>query len=294
LSALKIQLEQTAESSIKAKVLNLLEPVYGEDHVRVSVNCTVDIDKKVSELLTYYPSEDGNNSGVTSKETLDWESIGDGTDAEGVVGTESNSEVPVYPYTSDNEEGSYYTDSRTYEYLVSQLTEQVQKDAGEVTDTNVSVVIDSGSLTNTEIQRLKELVAVTAGISTDDRDERVAVMDTKFAESTTGQVAQTAMAQLLSLGPVLYIIIGAALLLLIILVVVVLMMKSRKKKRAAQAELLEPEGEEEIEWNEETISLDEMVETKEQVLKGQIREFASQNPEIAASLIKNWLRNEEV
>jgi flagellar M-ring protein FliF len=293
LSELKVELEQMAEASIKAKVLNLLEPIYGEDHVRVSVNCTVDIDQKVSELLTYYPSEDGDNSGVKEKETLNWESIGNGTDASGVVGTESNSEVPTYPYTSDNEEGEYYTDNRTYEYLVSQLTEQVKKDAGEVTDTNVSIVIDSGSLTNTEIEELKDLVAVTAGIDTDQRDDRVAIMDTKFATITPAdEVAQTLLQELLSLGPILYIIIGAILLLIILLIVVKRMLKARKKRRAAQAMYLEPEDEEEIEWDSDSINLGDIEETKEQVLKGQIRDFASQNPEIAASLIKNWLKED--
>ena len=294
LSALKVQLEETAELSLKAKIKDLLEPVYGEDKVRVAVNCTVDIDKKVSELLTYYPSEDGDNSGVTSKMTLDWESVGSVDSAGGVVGTESNSEVPTYPYVTEGDDGNYYADKRTYDYLVSQLTEQIEKDAGEITDTNVAVVIDSGSLTADDIQQITDLVGVAAGIATADRTEKISVMDTRFFTPETQPITQTLLERLKDMGPLLYILAAAVLLLFILLMVVTTAMRKRKKRRLAQQVMLEPEDEaEELDWEAETISLDEMEQTKEQILKDQIREFASQNPEIAASLIKNWLRDEE-
>ncbi len=260
------------------------------------MNCTADIDRKVSELLQYYPSEEGDNSGVKSQESLNWENLGDGTSAGGVVGTETNSEVPVYPYTADDTEGDYYTDSRQYDYLVSQLTEQVQKDAGEIVDTNVSVVIGNGNLTNAEIQELTQLVAVTAGIDQLDRANKVAIMDTRFATpGDSGDTAQTIISRLMSLGPLLYILIAAAVLLLILLILVIVLVKKRKKKKEEQMVLLEPEeDEEDVDWDFEALDLNTMKETKEQALKDQIRDFASQNPEIAASLIKNWLKEGDV
>lgn len=299
LADLKIKLENQAESSIKGKVMNLLEPIYGEENVRVSVNCTANIDKKVSELLQYYPSEEGDNSGVKSHEGLNWENIGDGASPGGVVGTDSNSEVPVYPYTADGNAGDYYNDQRTYDYLVSQLTEQVKSDAGEIVDTSISVVIGNGNLTGGEIQELTELIATAANIDIENRANKVAIMDTRFATSADpDDQAQSIIARLRSMGPLLYILIGAGVLLLIILITVILMLKSRKKKKRAEQMLLfeseEEEEQEEVDWDVESINLDSMKETKEQVLKDQIRDFASQNPEIAASLIKNWLKEEEV
>ncbi|MGN1350225.1 MAG: flagellar basal-body MS-ring/collar protein FliF [Anaerovoracaceae bacterium] len=293
LSSLKVELEEKAERSIKAKVQDLLEPVYGEDRVRVAVNCTVDIDKKVSELLTYYPSEEGNNSGVTSKMTLNWEAIGNVESPGGVVGTETNSEVPTYPYLTEGDDGTYYADQRTYDYLVSQLTEQIEKDAGEITDTNVAVVIDSGKLTNDDIMQLTELVGVTAGIDAEARDAKVSVMDTRFFTPEEPAITQTLLDQLKAMGPLLYILIGVLALFLLILMTAAIMMNRKKKKRIAQTVMLQPEEEEEeLDWDIETINLEEMEATREQVLKNQIREFASQNPDIAASLIKNWLREE--
>ena len=294
LSTLKIQLEQQAENSLKVKILNLLEPIYGKDKVKVAVNCTVDIDKTLKEAVTYYPSEDGDNSGVKSSEGLNWESIGTGTAATGVVGTETNSEIPTYPYSANNEEGQYYSDKRTYEYLVSKLTEQVQKDAGSISDTSVSVVIDSGALTPNEVSEIQDLVAVTSNIPRDQADAKVVIMDTKFASAKGEDGVDNMMARLLSFSPMLYILAAAAVILLISVIVGVIALRARKKKLEAQMALLEPDEDEDEGMSEiDDINLSEIKETKEQALKDQIRDFASQNPEIAANLIKNWLRNEE-
>jgi flagellar M-ring protein FliF len=292
---LKLQLEESAEASIKAKIKDLLESIYGSEKVRVAVNCTVDIDKKVSELLTYYPSEDGNNSGVTSKMTLDWEGMGDVESPGGVVGTESNSEVPTYPYLTEGDDGNYYADQRTYEYLVSQLTEQIEKNAGEITDTNVAVVIDSGSLTANDIQQITDLVGVTAGIPSDSRSEKVSVMDANFASQEQSDTSQTVF-DMIRMSPVMFSAAGGAVLLLIILLILLaLLIKKKNRKRELQEAIFKPEYEDnEVEWNtEEPIDLSNMEDTKEKVLREQIREFASQNPEITASLIKNWLKGDE-
>jgi flagellar M-ring protein FliF len=295
LSSLKLQLEESAELSIKAKVKDLLESVYGAEKVRVAVNCTVDIDKKVSELLTYYPSEDGDNSGVTSKMTLDWEGMGNVESAGGVVGTESNSEVPTYPYLTEGDDGNYYADQRTYDYLVSQLTEQIQKDAGELTDTNVAVVIDSGSLSANDIRQITDLVGVTAGIPSESRSEKVSIMDANFSSSEESSSATQTIMDKLNLSPATLVVGGSALLILIvILIALAVILKKITKKRELQEAIFRPEYEEgEMDWKtEESIDLSNMESTKEQVLRDQIREFASQNPEITASLIKNWLRGD--
>ena len=42
-SALKLQLEEEYENKIRTEVLQALMPFFGEDHVRVSVSCVVDI-----------------------------------------------------------------------------------------------------------------------------------------------------------------------------------------------------------------------------------------------------------
>ncbi|MCR4601841.1 MAG: flagellar M-ring protein FliF [Clostridia bacterium] len=301
LTELKAQLEKNAEQAIKAKVLNLLEPVYGDDRVRVAVNCTVDVDKTIREAITYYPSEEGSNSGVKNNETLEWENIGTGAAARGVVGTESNSEVPTYPYTADNGDGNYYSDKRAFSYLVSQLTEQVESNDGDISDTNVSVVIDSGNLTQNEIDEVRSLVATTAGISAADSAAKVSIMDTRFASAEEETIVQSTLDRILALGPLLILIAAGAVLLLLLLIIGIIMARRKKKREKEQIALLEPEEDEATltgspdipEGESLEFDLGEMAETREQLLKEQIREFAEQNPEIAASLIKNWLKNEE-
>ena len=45
-SALKLQLEEEYENKIRTEVLQALMPFFGEDHVRVSVSCVVDISRR--------------------------------------------------------------------------------------------------------------------------------------------------------------------------------------------------------------------------------------------------------
>jgi flagellar M-ring protein FliF len=120
-------------------------------------------------------------------------------------------------------------------------------------------------------------------------------MDANFSSSEeTSSTAQTIMDKL-NLTPSTLVVGGSALLLLIvILIALVVLLRKITKKRELQEAIFKPEYEDnEMDWKtEESIDLSNMESTKEQVLRDQIREFASQNPEITASLIKNWLRGD--
>ena len=92
---LKLQVEEAIDTKIKNKVLEVLLPIYGQDHVKVSVKSEVDINKKLRELVNY-SSENEDNTGVKSSETAHQEVGKDGEATGGVPGTETNSDIPVY------------------------------------------------------------------------------------------------------------------------------------------------------------------------------------------------------
>lgn len=77
---LKLQIEEAYDNKIKNKVLEILVPIYGQEHVKVSVKSEVDINKKLREL-TNYSAEDENNTGVKSSETAHQEVGKDGETA---------------------------------------------------------------------------------------------------------------------------------------------------------------------------------------------------------------------
>ena len=90
------------------------------------------------------------------------------------------------------------------------------------------------------------------------------------------------------------IIAGAALLLLLIIIVIILVVRRRRQEEEELEELVEEEEEAEevpavLDMNEELLQLQN---DRSMELKKNVREFAEQNAEISAQLLKNWLNGD--
>jgi flagellar M-ring protein FliF len=285
---LKLALEKQTEGNVKAKVLHLLQPVFGEENIRVSVKCSIDIDKKIKEIINYIPSE--NNRGVISSEDLSYEVQGQGEVIAGVPGTDTNADIPVYPGVTTDGTDVYFNDDKAFDYLVSQVKEQIQSDAGELTDITVSVAVDSADLTDKKAEELRQLIALTAGIQTDVAETKIAIFNASFFNEEV--VPASGIATIFESRPYLKFLIPAVLALIIalILVAVLLIRKARIKKKAQEIANSDMNNHE----NAETLmGIDEIGKSREEELRGQIREFADTNPEISAQLLKTWIRGGE-
>ncbi len=294
---LKRNLETEIENSTKAKVMNLLMPAFGEDYVRVTVNATVDVDKKIKEIINYIPSAAGN-TGVLSSETQGVEQITGAAMTGGVPGSETNADIPVYPGVTYNGGELYFKDEKSLDYLVSQVKEQVQSDAGVLTNLTVSVAVDSDQLNARQITDLKNLIANAAGIDLAQVDNKIAIFSTKFysppATTTNNLLAD------LAANPLKYIwfIVGAAALLIVFIVLLILILKKKKAEAIEEEAKALEEGImsidlEGIRESREAEDIKEIKPTRETELKAQIREFVGNNPEISAQLLKTWLRGGE-
>ncbi len=87
------------------------------------------------------------------------------------------------------------------------------------------------------------------------------------------------------------------LLLLVVVVVVILLRGKAKKKKAAEEEAatqsLKDTQMEEIEKLKQQLKESAQEKDKESAITNEIREFAKQNPEITAGLIRTMLKEEE-
>lgn len=288
-NTLKLRVEKQLESDIKAKVLHLFQPVFGENNIRVSVNCSVDMDKKIKEIIEYIPSE--NNKGVLQSSSSSYEVQGNGRVTAGVPGTETNADIPVYPGVTTDGNEIYFKDDRALEYLVSQVKEQIEKNTGEITDTTVSVAVDSADLTPKRAGEMRQTIAVTAGIDLTQADTKIAVFNAPFFTET--KPPAVGFAALFEANPMLKYIIPAILALIIALIVIIIVAinKAKAKKRAEE---LATEEAKRLAAEDSIISLDELEKTREEELKSQIQDFTDMNPEISAQLLKTWLRGEEI
>ncbi|WP_051280740.1 flagellar basal-body MS-ring/collar protein FliF [Anaerovorax odorimutans] len=285
---LKLNLEKEIENSTKVKVLHLLRTIYGEDNVRVTVNATVDIDKKIKEITNYLPTTE-DNKGIPSKEVTSQEVIGDKDEVGGIPGSETNADVPIYPGITTDGNEIYFKDEKALDYLVNQVKEQVESDSGVLTDLTVSVAVDSQDLTATKTAELKKLIAHAAGIDVNAADDKISIFNTAFysedkqeASSVWNDISDFVKES--KYGK--FILLGIILLLIIIIALAVIISKKRKKAK-------EETEEESLEEGVLSINVEDIKPTRESELRDEIRDFASNNPEISAQLIKSWLRGEE-
>ena len=175
---------------------------------------------------------------------------------------------------------------------MNQIKEQGQVTPGALDDLTVSVAINGDNFGSLRENQLLALIGNAAGIAAADQNEKIAVACAPFSEAIDDgtEEEKTGFAKLIESVPIWVFIVGAVLLAVLIGLVVLLLIKKRKKdEEEEELEQLEDvtAGEEPVfDLNQE---LQEIKNDRGMELKRSIREFAEQNSEISAQLLKNWL-----
>lgn len=307
---LKMEVEKGIEKSIKNNVMNLLSPIYGMDNVKVSVKCSVDIDKKIREIVNYTaPPNEEEKRGIPGSQKTEQEMIRGEGGTGGVPGAETNADIPVYGQLETDGSETYIRNQNDISYLVNQIKEQAQIDAGTLEDLSISVVINGKDLGNITKNDLTELIAKAAGISPDQQNQKIAVVSAPFYKKAVPNPERTGIRAYLEDWMIIAIIAGSVFLLFLIILIVVLVRKRKKKKQRekemALAQVIPPEdalsqnleGEPSVQDIQDPASITpEILSIKNEKgmeLKENIRKFAEENPEISAQLIKTWLKGGE-
>lgn len=309
-TALKLEYEERISNNVRQQVFNDLSSIYGEGNVNVSVLCSVEVARKIVDKTSYeQPVGSVDGGGLITKDTLFWEVIRDGSDAAGgTVGTGTNSQLPTYPNLEDEMDGNnpYAGQQIDREGVVDITKEQMEVLEGRMSDLRVIVTVNqncenSGAMT---LDALRDKVATLAGIgtTTDVATSRVHVSIAPFAVNTPAQDGPGGI--FLENSWVLYAAIGGLVLFLLLLVLVILLARRSRKRKLARQQALEEEmlaaeaaaeaaaviaaapptgGADIMEVNTE----------KSMELRKTVRQFAQNNPEIAAQMVKAWLKGED-
>ena len=177
------------------------------------------------------------------------------------------------------------------EYLVDETNQQVEHLAGTVSDLMVSVTINQTTAGEENIADLTTHVARAAGITAQDQADKISILVQPFYEPPTAPIPVPEGVPMW----VIYAALGGLALFVVLLVIILLVLRRRRKKRqkqlaeelaAAQAAnmALTPEQ------PREGAVLMEMSTEKSMELRKDVRKFAEENPEIAAQMVKSWLR----
>ena len=318
ISALKMQLQQAMENRVRTNVMNVLTPFFGEDNVRVGVTCEVEVDRTTEvRNETYLPeyAQDGSTNGegiVGGKREEGYISRpGDGT-VGGVMGTESNSDllenVEAGMNLQDDDSGLYV--SKQFDYDDSHSTINIDNNgAVKMTDCSVAVSINARAAEeDLNVGEIQQLVARASNIQgerdpvTNEEilDGKIKVLAMNFYDPNVGQQPGIADGDGSTLPLWVLIAAGIGLLLFIILLTVILLLRRKRRKKQEEEEARRREEAEALlrvaglglegEAPETGADVMDLELERSMELRKDIRQFASDNPEIAAQMIKVWLK----
>ncbi len=185
--------------------------------------------------------------------------------------------------------------------------------AGTITDISVAVTINRNSpnAESATIEQLTRQVAVASGIGTsvENWDSHVSILIAPFHETVpSGEPSEPGDTTFIPGVPnwvVLAALAGVVLFLLLLILILVLRSRSRKKKLAAQlAAEAEQRALEEAAAAAEAAAVIAAAPTggadimevnteKSMELRKTVRQFAQNNPEIAAQMVRAWLKGDE-
>ncbi len=285
---LKVTLTKEIENEIRKKIHTVLTGPYEEDDFKISVTARINTDAMIKEETLYTPSADGNNTGVISESSISTESYFSGLGDGGVAGTSSNAQIPTYPAEEGLADSSSNSSSEQIKYQVSQVKSQTQRSGADVEAISIGIAINKDVFEPGERERIIQLVAFSAGVTA----ESIAVENFKFRVEDAPVVPNVEPGILD--GKLMYVAGGGGLLLLILIAVIVMALKKKSKKRtlamatdlstvgaeAALNQLFGPPG--------PVGQITPITDSRGQAIK----EFARENPDIVAQMIKSWLRSE--
>lgn len=293
-SQLKVKLEQQQNNLIRTDILQLLAPLYGAENIRVSVRTTVNVDRSVTDAKDYSMEEDATgNEGLIGKKIYDQQIIRDGeTAAGGTVGTDSNADLNTYvneQYRPDGDEQALVNSGQN-DYLYDQKNTQTEHLSGVITDVMVSITINEETAGTTATNQLVTHVAKAAGISEDVQNDKISILTAPFYEEENKPLVDVS-------GIPEWVLYAAAagLAAFVLLMLLLALLRRRRRKR------LEEEGElDSREYYEPvaaaapppTEGADIMnVDTEQSIeMRRKVRKFAETSPEIAAQMVRNWLK----
>lgn len=311
---MQMDLQNSMAKSLEARVEKVLNGMVKKANVSVTLQLdfTNWSEKETSYSGTNIDPETGMQTGIVDWEQSKAAANGYAPDG-GLVGAPVDADIsPGYPTWLGDIEGEFFYEAvKETHYMVNEVIRQVENEGIVINKLSCGVAIDSNPMTQDETDRITALVANT--ISADV--ENVTVYPTNFQpDQTSGhQDFGTVVSPVRNLLVFIIISLGALLIILFMLAIMSSGSKKRRliKARAAMAHSgaggdITPGYADEgfstfsigkqHEEEDESLKIQSLLggegETRDALLKNEIREFAKTNPDIVAQLIRTWIREE--
>lgn len=147
-----VSFEQKVENEIAEKVLFIFEPVFGAENIKVSVNATVDLDIKHTEIIEYSPVVEDQGIPFIIDELS--ENAEDSTQ-------NSNGVSSSYNVESDSLNERV---SKVINYRVNEFKQTIEEAPGGVEDITVSILLNGENLDAGMLANVRQLASAAVGI----------------------------------------------------------------------------------------------------------------------------------
>lgn len=296
--------EMMVQQQIEDNVVRLLSPRYGMNGIVAAARVTIDYDKMMTEKMEMTPNAD-NKGFVTHSEGS--YSVNGSVAAGDIVGEDSNTDIPQYAYNAPTSDEGVTDYSWSSDYDYNYIKTQIESGNAILKRATISVMVDEDNLSDARVAELKGLVANCTDIPTDlisvSAFDKAALNEPEQAQPTApAQEDQgSILGKLLVLPTWEYIAIGVGILLLLLLLFLVSAIKKHRRQanmrakaeaeaRARVAEALRKQ--EEIDDYKKKLGdiVKGKTDPKNEAILEEVREFTKENPQVAANLIRSWLR----
>ena len=288
-NAMKHQYEQNAKEILKS--------IY-PDGVDAVASVDIDYDKVVEESKNLLPDEE-TKQGYVYHEDREYDTNQAPVDEGRVVGEENNTDIPNYQ--NDNEDNLNSDNTAHYEDHVDiglgYLLRQTEKAQGTVRDASISVVVTTRNAYMSRDER-NSIIALVKNATNIPEDKITVYSRTLPTEEDSDKESNDSV--LSDLQKKILLIVGISLLALLIItgiIIFLLLKRSKKRRMQEQAEHAEQVAElQEMIEEERRKTLEEQADEhtkKEKATEEEVREFARNNPEITAALIRSMLKERD-
>lgn len=289
-----LEYEKTVQTQLEENATKILSPKYGSN-VRAVAKVTIDYDKMMTEKNELISKPNGN--GYTTSEEQNY-SVNGQQAAGDIAGEENNTDVPSYNYTKPTQDGGTtdYSSSKKYDY--GYIKTQIEKGNATLKKATISVMVQDNNLTDAKREELTALISK----GTDIEPESIFISSYN-AEETVAQQAPSVNKPFWETSPTWLLITGGVLIAITIFAIIALMTLLRKKKKKPNKPAPAKSADENSDWqrqleiDEHKKHLEELAkegrDEKDEAVLHEVQDFAKDNPEIAANLIRSWLKESD-
>jgi flagellar M-ring protein FliF len=279
------QIKSNFESELENNILSLLGPAFGPDKVKVSVYADLDFDAQEQTVITYKdPVVRSEQKSATGTGAASSSASGNTTDSntQNVLDSSNSSGLASYDGTTN--------------YELSQSTTKTVKAPGQVNKITTSIIYD-GNLTAEQKASIQNLVATATGYDANRGDliniEGV-IFDTSYQDAVNGTDGTNASTSFFDKYKIFIFIGGGVLALALLLLALRIVLGKKKKEGKSKMSADTPIN---VGANIDIIDeiyrkkIESTFEVKENKKEKQVKDYVQEHPEIAADLIKAWLKD---